>query len=181
MSEFSLKSQAKFVLGKKALKAGYKRYGIPGAVATGSAAALGYVFVKRALKSSTERQNVASAIDIQALQSQISANGLDTITDRETLDAVINEEEVNTEIEIADVQTEAAEETDELDTNPPEGNEGGSQQSAAAGSDASASTGSITEETNDSPSAAEPSEAAGPSENEDTVHPETDDQDETKS
>lgn len=50
-----------------------------------------------------------------------------------------------------------------------------SEESVAAGSDASAATGSITEETNDSPSAAEPSEAAGPSVNDADVRPEADD------
>ncbi|WP_458185364.1 C2H2-type zinc finger protein [Haladaptatus sp. NG-WS-4] len=50
-----------------------------------------------------------------------------------------------------------------------------SEDAAAAGSDASGSTGSITEETNDSPSAAEPSEAAGPSESDADVRPESDD------
>lgn len=50
-----------------------------------------------------------------------------------------------------------------------------SEDAAAAGSDASASTGSITEETNDSASAAEPSEAAGPSESDADVRPDEDD------
>ncbi|WP_458206373.1 C2H2-type zinc finger protein [Haladaptatus sp. NG-SE-30] len=54
-----------------------------------------------------------------------------------------------------------------------------SEDAAAAGSDASGSTGSITEETNDSPSAAEPSEAAGPSESDADVRP--DDADENDS
>ncbi len=50
-----------------------------------------------------------------------------------------------------------------------------SEHAAAAGSDASGSTGSITEETNDSPSAAEPSEAAGPSKSDADVRPDEDD------
>ncbi|MCO8245509.1 MULTISPECIES: C2H2-type zinc finger protein [unclassified Haladaptatus] len=50
-----------------------------------------------------------------------------------------------------------------------------SEESAAAGTDASGSTGSITEENNESPSAAEPSEAAGPSGNEDEIGPDSDD------
>ena len=49
-----------------------------------------------------------------------------------------------------------------------------SEESAAASSDASASTGSITTETNESPSAAEPSEAAGPTDNDD-IEPNSDD------
>ncbi|WP_266076506.1 C2H2-type zinc finger protein [Haladaptatus caseinilyticus] len=49
-----------------------------------------------------------------------------------------------------------------------------SEDAAAAGSDASGSTGSITEETNDSPGAAEPSEAAGPSESDADVRPDED-------
>lgn len=53
-----------------------------------------------------------------------------------------------------------------------------SEESAAAPSDASASTGSLTDETNESPSAAEPSEAAGPSENDDDIGPDSDEPDE---
>ena len=48
------------------------------------------------------------------------------------------------------------------------------EDAAAAGSDASGSTGSISEETNDSPSATEPAEAADPSGNDDDVRPNTD-------
>lgn len=43
------------------------------------------------------------------------------------------------------------------------GEDDGNEDTAAADTDAAGSTGSITEETNDTPSAAEPAEAAGPS------------------
>lgn len=53
---------------------------------------------------------------------------------------------------------------------------GASEDAAVAGTDASGSTGSITEENNESPSAAEPSEAAGPS-NDDDIEPDSDEDD----
>jgi len=52
-----------YTIGKKAVQFGYKRYGIPGAIATGGAALAGYLIVRRALKSSTNGGNVDSAID----------------------------------------------------------------------------------------------------------------------
>ncbi len=48
-----------------------------------------------------------------------------------------------------------------------------SEESVVADTDSSGSTGSITVENNESPSAAEPAEAAGPSENEDEVGPDS--------
>lgn len=175
----SLGKQVGVTVGKKALKVGYKRYGIPGAIVTGSAAALGYVVIRRALKSSTGKENVKSAINIEELQTQIKEKGVGAITNRETLESAINKNELDTNVEIEDVQSEVEEETDELDENIPEQN-GDSEDAASASSDASASTGSITEEANDSPSAAEPAEAAGPSQDDD-VRPETDDEDNNKS
>jgi hypothetical protein len=53
------------------------------------------------------------------------------------------------------------------DVDPEEGG-GTAEEAAAADTEAAGSTGSITEETNDSPSAAEPGEAAGPSVSDDT-------------
>ncbi|WP_227379725.1 hypothetical protein [Haladaptatus halobius] len=175
----SLEKQVGVTVGKKALKVGYKRYGIPGAIVTGSVAALGYVLIRRALKSTTGKENVESAINIEELQAQVREKGLGAITNRETLESAINEDELDTNVEIEDVQSEAEEETDELDENIPEQNRE-SEDAASASSDASASTGSITEETNDSPSAAEPAEAAGPSQDDD-VRPETDDEDKNES
>jgi hypothetical protein len=54
---------------------------------------------------------------------------------------------------------------------------GESEDAAAASGDASASTGSMTVETNESPSAAEPGEATGPGQD-DEVRPEPGDNDE---
>ncbi|WP_049997346.1 hypothetical protein [Halococcus sediminicola] len=59
----------------------------------------------------------------------------------------------------------------------PDKERGESKDAAAASSDASGSTGSITEENNESLSAAEPSEAAGPAGTDDDVRPETDNED----
>ena len=69
---------------------------------------------------------------------------------------------------------EEFEEKDELHEHLQEEHDEKSEEAVSAGTDASGSTGSITEENNESPSAAEPSEAAGPSSNEDEVGPDSD-------
>ncbi|WP_435156231.1 hypothetical protein [Haladaptatus sp. DFWS20] len=173
----SLEKQVGYTVGKKALKAGYKRYGIPGAILTGSATALGYVVVRRALKSKTGRRNVESAIDIGVLRTEIKENGVSAITNRETLKAAINEDKLDMNVDIEDVRSEAVEETEELDEDIPDQN-GDSEDAAAASTDASASTGSLTDETTDSSAAAEPAEAAGPTDNDDVESDTAEDADE---
>ncbi len=58
-----------YTIGKKAVKFGYKRYGVPGAVATGGAVLAGYVAVKRALKSSSNGENADSDVDMDVVAS----------------------------------------------------------------------------------------------------------------
>jgi len=70
-----------YTIGKKAVQFGYKRYGIPGAIATGGAALAGYLIVRRALKSSTNGGNVDSAIDAGEIQSAVEEKGLSAVTD----------------------------------------------------------------------------------------------------
>jgi len=87
-----------YTIGKKAVQFGYKRYGIPGAIATGGAALAGYLIVRRALKSSTNGGNVDSAIDAGEIQSAVEEKGLSAVTDTGTLERAINEEEVGSAV-----------------------------------------------------------------------------------
>lgn len=103
-------------LGKKALKAGYKRAGIPGAIATGSAAAVGYLVVKRALKSNTNGSNVDAAIDTDQIKSAVDEQGVGAVTDKETLESAIDEEQLGTDVDMEDVQSDTEDETEEIDT-----------------------------------------------------------------
>ncbi|SEP64573.1 hypothetical protein [Natrinema salaciae] len=103
-----------YTIGKKAVSFGYKRYGIPGAVASGGAALAGYLIVRRALKSSTNGENVDSAIDAGEIQSAVEEKGLSAVTDRGTLDRAIDEENVGSAVDMGDVQSSAEDETDEV-------------------------------------------------------------------
>lgn len=102
-------------LGKKAVKYGYKRAGIPGAIATGSAAAAGYVVVKRALRSRTGEENVDSAIDTDRIKSAVEERGVGAVTDRETLESAVDEERLDADVDMKSVQSEAENEADEME------------------------------------------------------------------
>ena len=102
-------------LGKKALKFGYKRAGIPGAIATGSAAAVGYALVKRSLKSSTDTENVDAAINTQTIKSAVNEDGLSAVTNRDTLESAIDEDQLETDVDVGDVQSQAEEKSEDLD------------------------------------------------------------------
>ncbi|WP_049888511.1 MULTISPECIES: hypothetical protein [unclassified Natrinema] len=103
-----------YTIGKKAVTFGYKRYGIPGAVALGGAALVGYLIVRRALESSTNDGRVDSAIDAGEIRSAVAERGLSAVTEKETLERAIDEEEFDTEVDITDVQSSAEAETDEF-------------------------------------------------------------------
>ncbi|PCR91565.1 hypothetical protein [Natrinema ejinorense] len=103
-----------YTVGKKAVTFGYKRYGIPGAVASGGAALAGYLIVRRALKSSTSDGAVDSAINADGIQSAVEETGLSAVTEKETLDRVIDEEQIGTGFDMDDVQSSAEDETDEF-------------------------------------------------------------------
>ncbi|QCC59748.1 hypothetical protein DVR14_14385 [Natrinema thermotolerans] len=103
-----------YTIGKKAVTFGYKRYGVPGAVASGGAALAGYLVVRRALQSSTNDGSVDSAIDAGEIQSAVEEKGLGAVTDKGTLDRAINEDEIGSPFDMGDVQSSAADETDEF-------------------------------------------------------------------
>lgn len=113
-----------YTLGKKAAKFGYKRYGIPGAVASGGAALAGYVVVRRALKSSTDSENVTSAIDAGEIKSAVGEEGLAAVTDRGTLDDAIDEEQLDAPVDMGEVQSSAAEESEKVTDSQDETDDG---------------------------------------------------------
>ncbi|OLZ40184.1 hypothetical protein A6E15_03945 [Natrinema saccharevitans] len=103
-----------YTIGKKAVTFGYKRYGVPGAIASGGAALAGYLVVRRALKSSTSDGSVDSAIDAGEIQSAVEEQGLSAVTGTGTLDRAIDEEAIGSTVDVDDVQSSAADETDEF-------------------------------------------------------------------
>ncbi|QLG63660.1 hypothetical protein [Halorarum salinum] len=103
-----------YAVGKKAVKFGYKRYGVPGAVASGGVALAGYLVVRRALRSSTDSEDVDSAIDVGTIKSAVEEGGLGAVTDRGTLDDAIDENELGTSIDVEEVQSSAEDEADEV-------------------------------------------------------------------
>lgn len=105
-------------LGKKAVKYGYKRAGVPGAIATGSAAAVGYVIVKRALGSTTNEDGLDAAIDADQVKSAVNERGMGAVTDPETLDSAIDEDRLESDVDIQDVQSETEEEAENVDQDP---------------------------------------------------------------
>ncbi|MFC7231887.1 hypothetical protein ACFQMM_11575 [Saliphagus sp. GCM10025308] len=113
-----------YTIGKKALKFGYKRYGIPGAVASGGVALAGYVVVRRALKSSTDSNNVTSAIDAQEIKRTVDEKGIDAVKDRGTLDDAINEDALDTPVDMDEVQSSAAAESDKVTESQDETDDG---------------------------------------------------------
>lgn len=103
-----------YTIGKKAVKFGYKRYGVPGAVVTGGAALAGYVAVRRALKSSSNDENVDSAIDAGTIESAVRERGLSAVTDAGTLNEAVDEDRLDSDVDMDDVAASADDETDEM-------------------------------------------------------------------
>ncbi|SDK20712.1 hypothetical protein [Natronorubrum texcoconense] len=107
-------------VGKKAVSFGYKRYGVPGAVASGGAVLIGYVVVRRALQAATEADegSIGAAIDAESLEAAIDQNGLQAVTNVGTIDEAIDREQLRSNVDIGTVQSDvesSIEETDEFD------------------------------------------------------------------
>ncbi|WP_440769087.1 hypothetical protein [Natronorubrum sp. DTA28] len=107
-------------VGKKAVSFGYKRYGVPGAVASGGAVLIGYVVVRRALQAATEadEDSLGAAIDAESLEAAIDQNGLQAVTNVGTIDEAIDREQLRSNVDIGNVQSDvesSIEETDEFD------------------------------------------------------------------
>ncbi len=103
-------------LGKKAVTFGYKRYGVPGAIASGGVALAGYVAVRRALRSATnaDEDTLESAIDAESLTNAVEQEGLEAVTDVQTLDEVIDEEQLHSAVDENDISSSVGEVTDEF-------------------------------------------------------------------
>ncbi|MFC6719545.1 hypothetical protein ACFQGT_13850 [Natrialbaceae archaeon GCM10025810] len=114
-----------YTLGKKAVTFGYKRYGVPGAVASGGVALAGYVIVRRALKSSTnaDTDSVTSAIDAEGLERAVQDRGLAAVTDKGTLEDVVNEERLDVPVDLDEVQSSAESESESESENVSESHE----------------------------------------------------------
>ncbi|WP_265111485.1 hypothetical protein [Halosolutus halophilus] len=103
-----------FTVGKKAVTFGYKRYGIPGAIASGGIALAGYVAVRRALRSMTasDDESIDSAIDAATIKNAIDADGLGAVADPATLDEAIDAEQLVSDVEMDDLTSSVTEQTD---------------------------------------------------------------------
>ncbi|WP_137290110.1 hypothetical protein [Natronorubrum halophilum] len=101
-------------VGKKAVTFGYKRYGIPGAIASGGIALAGYVAVRRALQSATNADSTTldSAIDAESITNAVDREGLQAVTDVQTLDEAIDTDELRSPVDMDDVQSSVSEDTD---------------------------------------------------------------------
>ncbi|OVE86036.1 hypothetical protein [Natronolimnobius baerhuensis] len=62
---------------KKAATYGYKRYGIPGAVASGAIALAAYIGVRRALRSATD--NADADVDVETLTQAVDEGSLEDV------------------------------------------------------------------------------------------------------
>ncbi|AGB37353.1 hypothetical protein [Natronococcus occultus] len=61
-----------FTVGKKALLFGYKRYGIPGAIASGAVFLAGYVAVRRLLSGSANAESLEDVVEDELGTSEAS-------------------------------------------------------------------------------------------------------------
>ncbi|WP_049921420.1 hypothetical protein [Halopiger djelfimassiliensis] len=103
-----------YTIGKKAITFGYKRYGIPGAIASGSVALAGYFVVRRALESAADSESVDSAIDAGEIRSAVEDGGLGAVADRDTLERSIDADELGSTFDMDDVQSSAQADADEF-------------------------------------------------------------------
>ncbi|RQG97711.1 hypothetical protein [Natrarchaeobius chitinivorans] len=105
-----------YTIGKKAATIGYKRYGVPGAVASGGVALLGVVAVKRALRSATEADDgsIASAVDAESIEAAVDERGLEAVTDVGTLEDAIDPDQLREGVDLDDVRSSVDDETDEF-------------------------------------------------------------------
>ncbi|WP_247000343.1 hypothetical protein [Halosolutus gelatinilyticus] len=105
-----------FTLGKKAVTFGYKRYGIPGAIASGGLALVGYVAVRRALRSASasDGDSIDAALDASTIKNAVEARGLEAVTDPQTLDEAIDPDELGSDVDTADLSSTVSDETDEI-------------------------------------------------------------------
>ncbi|WP_306057845.1 hypothetical protein [Natronococcus wangiae] len=96
--------------GKKAVTFGYKRYGIPGAIAAGGLVLVGYVAVRRAMDAAAESDRINEAVDVKLLLSAVEDEGLDAIADPNLLDEAVNPDRLGSALAMDDVRSEGIDE-----------------------------------------------------------------------
>ncbi|MFC4437421.1 MULTISPECIES: hypothetical protein [Natrialbaceae] len=99
-------------VGQKAVKFGYKRYGVPGAVAAGGAVLVGYVAVRRALNAAADSDRINESVDVELLQSTAENEGLEAIADPDLLDEAIDPEGQGSSVAMNDLESENADDLD---------------------------------------------------------------------
>lgn len=106
-----------YTIGKKAVTFGFKRYGVPGAVASGGAALLGYVLVRRALRSATaaDDDSLTAAIDAESIRAAVDDRGLEAVTDVETLERAIDPGELQSGVDVSDLQSSVEDDHEEFE------------------------------------------------------------------
>jgi hypothetical protein len=85
-------------VGKKAVRFGYKRYGVPGAIVAGGFVVVGYVAVRRAIEAAKESDRINEAVDVEALENAVDAEGLAAVADPETLEQAVDPEGVRSAV-----------------------------------------------------------------------------------
>ncbi|MDQ2048972.1 hypothetical protein RBH26_00585 [Natronolimnohabitans sp. A-GB9] len=102
--------------GKKAVTFGYKRYGIPGAIASGGIALAGYIAVRRALQAATDadEDSLGAAVDADTLEAAIDRGGLEAVTDVETLEAAIDRDQLRSNVDVDELRSSVGEDVDEF-------------------------------------------------------------------
>lgn len=99
-------------VGQKAVKFGYKRYGVPGAIAAGGAVLVGYVAVRRALNAAADSDRINESVDVELLQSAVEDEGLEAIADPNVLDEAIDPESQGSSIAMNDLESENVDDLD---------------------------------------------------------------------
>lgn len=120
--------------GRKAVTYGYKRYGVPGAIAGGGLVVVGYVAIRRAIDAAADSERINEVVDVETLQSAVADDGLEAITDPSTLERAVDPDNLGSTIAMDDVQSEDADEPiefapDELDDFTPDETEPGDDSS----------------------------------------------------
>ena len=105
-----------FTVGKKAVTFGYKRYGVPGAGASGGVALLGVAAVTRARRAppAAADDSIAAALDAESIEAAVDERGLEAVTDVGTLEEAIDTDALGGDVDVDDVQSSVEDETDEF-------------------------------------------------------------------
>ncbi|MCU4925113.1 hypothetical protein OB905_03805 [Halobacteria archaeon AArc-dxtr1] len=92
-------------IAKKAMSVGYRRYGVPGAVALGVLTVAGYVLLRRLLDTTAQAEHTEQPIDVDTLWSAFDSGGVGALTNPDTLNEAIDIDAVATAIDDAFAQS----------------------------------------------------------------------------